>query len=200
MGEHSLYKHISKVLAGHFKHVVCPRAAALARLCFSRLLRSGATPPYVPSGLLLVSSCQVVHAQHWRDAGPGTLGASYTRIYVRTGAPRLLMRLLKRKLRPGSLSHNCVQGDRDLGLMACFGSPVLRRARPGTCAAFPFLCAHNPCGALRDRHTSTCQLGLCICCDQGLGCSSPALRLTDCFPAVGGVHNAYACFFSGAWM
>ena len=193
VGEHSLYKNISKELAGHFKRVVCPRAAALARRCFSRLLRSGATPPYVPSGLLMVSSCKVVRVSN--TGGPGTLGASYTRISVRAGAPRFLMRLLKRKLRPGSLSHNCMQSDRDLGLMASFGSPVPRRARPGTCAAFPFLCAPNPCGVLRDRHTRACQLGLRICCDQGLGCSSPALRLTDCFPAGGRVHNAYACFF-----
>lgn len=74
---------------------------------------------------------------------------------------------------PWSVSHHCARGDRDLGLMACFGSPVPRRACRCTCAPVPFLCANNLFGVFRDRHTSARLLGLCTCCDQGLGLQQP---------------------------
>lgn len=39
------------------------KGRSAAGLCFLRLLRSGATPPYVPFGLQRVSSCQMVRAR-----------------------------------------------------------------------------------------------------------------------------------------
>ena len=94
--------------------------------------------------------------------------------------------------------HQCARGDRNLGSMVCFESPAPQRACPGTCATFsPCLCP-RACGVLRDRRTSVCQLGLCVCCDPGLGLQKPCpprARLTAFL--LQGMPKAPACFSRG---